>query len=264
MQIAQVMAGAIRSAKADCWRRAMGARRIAPRWRCSGARLYRGLRSRTACRKAQGGYDLRTAGENSPTTASTKSHARPMALGVFPIQRLHGKAHYPVEFCGGAMKLNSTNTDKLSDFRTGGRSGLRHPRSRRPTSNSVRPTSRSRKAPYISAEALEKGRRGPAGGQLIRGHTEGRRAFTSLADFAARVKSAARSQAGDRKPGRRRGAVDTLIQTGARGVAGRRSDPRRLSAQANGHRTTWAKKKRKHVAAALRLFAPDHHCFAAD
>src|ERR1700730_16425802 len=110
-----------------------------------------------------------------------KSHAAAYALVSY--QTAYMKAHYPVEFLAASMTLDINNTDKLSEFRAEAqRLGIKV---EAPSINRSGPTFEvSASTIYYALSALK-----GVGHQAVELIVEARKdgAFTSLADFAARV-----------------------------------------------------------------------------
>jgi DNA polymerase-3 subunit alpha len=110
-----------------------------------------------------------------------KSHAAAYALVSY--QTAYMKAHYPVEFIAASMTLDMNNTDKLSEFRAEAqRLGIKV---EAPSVNRSGATFEVNEKTIYYALAALKGVGGHAVDLIVEARKEG--AFTSLADFAARV-----------------------------------------------------------------------------
>ncbi len=178
MQIAQVMAG-YSLGDADLLRRAMGKKIRAEMEKQRAVFVAGAVKNNVPKGQADTIFELLA---KFADYGFNKSHAAAYALVSY--QTAYMKAHYPVEFLAASMTLDLNNTDKLSEFRAEAqRLGIK-----------VEPPSVNRSGAsfevsdgtiYYALAAL-KGV-GPQAVELI---VEARRqggAFTSRADFAARV-----------------------------------------------------------------------------
>ena len=177
MQAAQILAG-FTLGEADLLRRAMG-KKIRKEMQAQRERFVSGAVERGVDRyQADAIFDLL---ERFAEYGFNKSHAAAYALVAY--QTAYMKANYPVEFLAATMTLDMGNTDKLAEFRSEAeRLGI-----------GVEPPSINRSAvdfevdgnTIIYALAALKG----VGKQAVEAIIAARdnRAFTDLADFAARI-----------------------------------------------------------------------------
>ncbi len=150
-----------------------------PKWRSS-ASASSPARSSAACRQGQADTIFELLAKFADY-GFNKSHAAAYALVSY--QTAYMKAHYPVEFIAASMTLDMNNTDKLSEFRAEAqRLGIKV---EAPSVNRSGASFEVADGTIYYALAALKGV-GPQAVELI---VEARRsgAFTSLADFAARV-----------------------------------------------------------------------------
>ncbi|MBI3702196.1 MAG: DNA polymerase III subunit alpha [Afipia sp.] len=177
MQIAQVMAG-YSLGEADLLRRAMGKKirkeMDAQRERFISGAVERGI----AKHQADTIFELLA---KFADYGFNKSHAAAYALVSY--QTAYMKAHYPVEFIAASMTLDMNNTDKLSEFRAEAQKlGIKvEP----PNINRSGATFEVSGDTIFYALAALKGVGAQAVDMIV--EARGERAFTSLADFAARV-----------------------------------------------------------------------------
>ena len=177
MQIAQVMAG-YSLGEADLLRRAMG-KKIRAEMEKQRARFIEGsVKNGVPKGQADTIFELLA---KFADYGFNKSHAAAYALVSY--HTAYMKAHYPVEFLAASMTLELNNTDKLSEFRAEAqRLGIKV---EAPNINRSGPTFEVGDNTIYYALAALKGV-GPQAVQLIV-ETRKEAAFTSLADFAARV-----------------------------------------------------------------------------
>ncbi|RTL54527.1 MAG: DNA polymerase III subunit alpha [Bradyrhizobiaceae bacterium] len=177
MQIAQVMAG-YSLGDADLLRRAMGKKIRAEMDKQRDIFVAGSVRNGVPKGQAQTIFELLA---KFADYGFNKSHAAAYALVSY--QTAYMKAHYPVEFIAASMTLDMNNTDKLSEFRAEAqRLGIKvEP----PSINQSGATfTVSGNTIHYSLCALK-----GVGAQAVEMIVEARKggAFTSLADFAARV-----------------------------------------------------------------------------
>ncbi|MDE2379557.1 DNA polymerase III subunit alpha [Bradyrhizobium sp.] len=178
MQIAQVMAG-YSLGDADLLRRAMGKKIRAEMEKQRAVFVAGAVKNGVPKGQAETIFELLA---KFADYGFNKSHAAAYALVSY--HTAYMKAHYPVEFIAASMTLDLNNTDKLSEFRAEAqRLGIR-----------VEPPNVNRSAAtfevgddtiYYALAAL-KGVGVDAVKQIV-AERESKGAFTSLADFAARV-----------------------------------------------------------------------------
>ncbi len=177
MQIAQVMAG-YSLGEADLLRRAMG-KKIRAEMEKQRERFVAGsVKNGVPKGQAETIFELLA---KFADYGFNKSHAAAYALVSY--HTAYMKAHYPVEFLAASMTLDLNNTDKLSEFRSEAqRLGIKV---EAPNINRSGPTFEVGENTIYYALAALKG----VGPQAIELIVEARKksAFTSLADFAARV-----------------------------------------------------------------------------
>jgi DNA polymerase III subunit alpha len=177
MQIAQVMAG-YSLGDADLLRRAMG-KKIRSEMEKQRAIFVAGaVKNNVPKGQAETIFELLA---KFADYGFNKSHAAAYALVSY--HTAYMKAHYPVEFIAASMTLDLNNTDKLSEFRAEAqRLGIKV---EAPSVNRSGPTFEVADGTIYYALAALKG----VGQQAVELIVEARRdgAFTSLADFAARV-----------------------------------------------------------------------------
>jgi DNA polymerase-3 subunit alpha len=177
MQIAQVMAG-YSLGDADLLRRAMGKKIRAEMEKQRAIFVAGATRNGVAKDQAETIFELLA---KFADYGFNKSHAAAYALVSY--HTAYMKAHHPVEFLAASMTLDMSNTDKLAEFRAEAqRLGIK-----------VEPPSVNRSGAtfevgdntiYYALAAL-KGVGASAVEQIVEARRSG--AFTSLADFAARV-----------------------------------------------------------------------------
>jgi len=177
MQIAQVMAG-YSLGDADLLRRAMGKKIRAEMDKQRAIFVEGATKNGVSKGQAETIFELLA---KFADYGFNKSHAAAYALVSY--QTAYMKAHYPVEFIAASMTLDMSNTDKLSEFRAEAqRLGIK-----------VEPPSINRSGATFEvgdntihyALAALKGVGTQAVQQIVEARQAG--AFTSLADFAARV-----------------------------------------------------------------------------
>ncbi|MBN8979866.1 MAG: DNA polymerase III subunit alpha [Rhizobiales bacterium] len=177
MQIAQVMAG-YSLGEADLLRRAMG-KKIRKEMDAQRERFISGAVEKGISKgQADTIFELLA---KFADYGFNKSHAAAYALVSY--QTAYMKAHYPVEFIAASMTLDMNNTDKLSEFRAEAQKlGIKV---EAPNINRSGPTFEVSGDTIFYALAALKG----VGAQAVEMIVEARgdKAFTSLADFAARV-----------------------------------------------------------------------------
>jgi DNA polymerase-3 subunit alpha len=177
MQIAQVMAG-YSLGEADLLRRAMG-KKIRAEMDKQRERFVSGaVKNNVSKGQAETIFELLA---KFADYGFNKSHAAAYALVSY--HTAYMKAHYPVEFIAASMTLDLNNTDKLSEFRAEAqRLGIKV---EAPNVNRSGVTFEVGDGTIYYALAALKG----VGPQAVEMIVEERRkgAFTSLADFAARV-----------------------------------------------------------------------------
>src|SRR6266545_4469055 len=177
MQIAQVMAG-YSLGDADLLRRAMGKKIRAEMEKQRAIFVAGAVKNGVPKGQADTIFELLA---KFADYGFNKSHAAAYALVSY--HTAYMKAHYPVEFLAASMTLELNNTDKLSEFRAEAqRLGIKV---EAPNINRSAATFEVGENTIYYALAALKGV-GPQAVELI---VEERRkgAFTSLADFAARV-----------------------------------------------------------------------------
>jgi DNA polymerase-3 subunit alpha len=177
MQIAQVMAG-YSLGEADLLRRAMG-KKIRKEMEQQRERFISGAVERGIAKgQADTIFELLA---KFADYGFNKSHAAAYALVSY--QTAYMKAHYPVEFIAASMTLDMNNTDKLSEFRAEAQKlGIKvEP----PNINRSGATFEVAGDTIFYALAALKGVGAQAVDMIV--EARGDRAFTSLADFAARV-----------------------------------------------------------------------------
>ena len=220
MQIAQVMAG-YSLGDADLLRRAMG-KKIRSEMEKQRAIFVAGaVKNGVPKGQADTIFELLA---KFADYGFNKSHAAAYALVSY--HTAYMKAHYPVEFLAASMTLELNNTDKLSEFRAEAqRLGIKV---EAPNVNRSGATFEVGENTIYYALAALKGV-GPQAVELI---VEERRkgAFTSLADFAARVNPRAINKRIIESLAAA-GAFDTLESEPRPRLRRRRRDPRRLPAQ---------------------------------
>jgi DNA polymerase-3 subunit alpha len=177
MQIAQVMAG-YSLGDADLLRRAMGKKIRAEMEKQRAIFVAGATRNGVAKDQAETIFELLA---KFADYGFNKRHAAAYALVSY--HTAYMKAHHPVEFLAASMTLDMSNTDKLAEFRAEAqRLGIK-----------VEPPSVNRSGAtfevsdntiYYALAAL-KGVGASAVEQIVEARRSG--AFTSLADFAARV-----------------------------------------------------------------------------
>jgi len=177
MQIAQVMAG-YSLGQADLLRRAMGKKIRAEMEKQRGEFVTGAVKNGVPKAQAETIFELLA---KFADYGFNKSHAAAYALVSY--QTAYMKAHYPVEFLAASMTLDMNNTDKLAEFRDEAqRLGIK-----------VEPPSINRSGASFEVDgntihyalAALKGVGAQAVEMIVA--ARGDRAFTSLADFAARV-----------------------------------------------------------------------------
>src|SRR5262245_14063878 len=177
MQIAQQMAG-YSLGQADLLRRAMGKKIRAEMEKQRAIFVEGAVKNGVPKGQADTIFELLA---KFADYGFNKSHAAAYALVSY--QTAYMKAHYPVEFLAASMTLELNNTDKLSEFRSEAqRLGIKvEP----PDINRSGATFEVGENTIYYALAALKG----VGLQAVEQIVEERRkaAFTSLADFAARV-----------------------------------------------------------------------------
>ena len=177
MQIAQVMAG-YSLGEADLLRRAMG-KKIRSEMEKQRAGFVAGsVKNGVPKGQAETIFELLA---KFADYGFNKSHAAAYALVSY--QTAYMKAHHPVEFLAASMTLDLNNTDKLSEFRAEAqRLGIKV---EAPSINRSAATFEVNEGTIYYALAALKG----VGLQAVELIVEARKngAFTSLADFAARV-----------------------------------------------------------------------------
>ncbi|MBN9580777.1 MAG: DNA polymerase III subunit alpha [Afipia sp.] len=177
MQIAQVMAG-YSLGDADLLRRAMGKKIRAEMDKQREIFVKGAMKNDVAKGQAETIFELLA---KFADYGFNKSHAAAYALVSY--QTAYMKAHHPVEFLAASMTLDMNNTDKLSEFRADAQKlGIRvEP----PSINRSGATFEVGDNTIFYALAALKG----VGAQAVEMIVEARgdKAFTSLADFAARV-----------------------------------------------------------------------------
>ncbi|MBI5319832.1 DNA polymerase III subunit alpha [Bradyrhizobium sp.] len=177
MQIAQVMAG-YSLGDADLLRRAMGKKIRAEMEKQRAVFVAGAVKNNVPKGQAETIFELLA---KFADYGFNKSHAAAYALVSY--HTAYMKAHYPVEFIAASMTLDLNNTDKLSEFRSEAqRLGIKV---EAPNINRSGATFEVGDGTIYYALAALKGV-GPHAVELI---VEERKkgAFTSLADFAARV-----------------------------------------------------------------------------
>jgi DNA polymerase-3 subunit alpha len=177
MQIAQVMAG-YSLGDADLLRRAMGKKIRAEMEKQRAIFVAGAVKNNVTKGQAETIFELLA---KFADYGFNKSHAAAYALVSY--QTAYMKSHYPVEFIAASMTLDMNNTDKLSEFRAETqRLGFKV---EAPSVNRSGATFEVRDQTIYYALAALKG----VGGQAVELLVEARgdKAFTSLADFAARV-----------------------------------------------------------------------------
>ncbi|WP_458760847.1 DNA polymerase III subunit alpha [Afipia sp. TerB] len=177
MQIAQVMAG-YSLGDADLLRRAMGKKIRAEMDKQREIFVAGAVKNNVSKGQAETIFELLA---KFADYGFNKSHAAAYALVSY--QTAYMKAHYPVEFIAASMTLDMNNTDKLSEFRAEAqRLGIKvEP----PSVNLSGSTFEVRDGTIYYALAALKGVGSQAVDMLVEARAGG--AFTSLADFAARV-----------------------------------------------------------------------------
>ncbi|MGN6286032.1 MAG: DNA polymerase III subunit alpha [Afipia sp.] len=177
MQIAQVMAG-YSLGDADLLRRAMGKKIRAEMDKQREIFVAGAVKNNVSKGQAETIFELLA---KFADYGFNKSHAAAYALVSY--QTAYMKAHYPVEFIAASMTLDMNNTDKLSEFRAEAqRLGIKvEP----PSVNLSGSTFEVRDGTIYYALAALKGVGAQAVDMLVEARAGG--AFTSLADFAARV-----------------------------------------------------------------------------
>src|SRR5439155_8872623 len=177
MQIAQVMAG-YSLGEADLLRRAMG-KKIRSEMEAQRKRFIEGA-VKNAITKDQADTIFELLAKFADY-GFNKSHAAAYALVSY--HTAYMKAHYPVEFLAASMTLELNNTDKLSEFRAEAqRLGIKV---EAPNINRSGATFEVGENTIYYALAALKGVGPQAVEQIVEERKKG--AFTSLADFAARV-----------------------------------------------------------------------------
>jgi DNA polymerase III subunit alpha len=177
MQIAQVMAG-YSLGDADLLRRAMGKKIRAEMEKQRAVFVAGSVKNNVPKGQAETIFELLA---KFADYGFNKSHAAAYALVSYHTAFM--KAHYPVEFIAASMTLDLNNTDKLSEFRSEAqRLGIKV---EAPNINRSGATFEVGDGTIYYALAALKG----VGPQAIELIVEERKkgAFTSLADFAARV-----------------------------------------------------------------------------
>ncbi|NVN86343.1 MAG: DNA polymerase III subunit alpha [Rhodopseudomonas sp.] len=177
MQIAQVMAG-YSLGEADLLRRAMGKKIRAEMEKQRAIFVAGAVKNGVTKGQADTIFDLLA---KFADYGFNKSHAAAYALVSY--HTAYMKAHYPVEFLAASMTLDINNTDKLSEFRAEAqRLGIKV---EAPSVNRSGATFEVSDGTIYYALAGLKG----VGAQAVELIVEARQAgaFTSLADFAARV-----------------------------------------------------------------------------
>jgi DNA polymerase-3 subunit alpha len=177
MQIAQVMAG-YSLGDADLLRRAMGKKIRAEMEKQRAVFVAGSVKNNVPKGQAETIFELLA---KFADYGFNKSHAAAYALVSY--HTAYMKAHYPVEFIAASMTLDLNNTDKLSEFRSEAqRLGIKV---EAPNINRSGATFEVGDGTIYYALAALKG----VGPQAIELIVEERKkgAFTSLADFAARV-----------------------------------------------------------------------------
>jgi DNA polymerase-3 subunit alpha len=177
MQIAQVMAG-YSLGDADLLRRAMGKKIRAEMEKQRAVFVAGAVKNGVPKGQADTIFELLA---KFADYGFNKSHAAAYALVSY--QTAYMKAHYPVEFLAASMTLELNNTDKLSEFRAEAqRLGIKV---EAPNINRSGATFEVGDGTIYYALAALKGV-GPQAVELIVAERR-KGAFTSLADFAARV-----------------------------------------------------------------------------
>ena len=177
MQIAQVMAG-YSLGDADLLRRAMGKKIRAEMEKQRAIFVAGAVKNNVPKGQAETIFELLA---KFADYGFNKSHAAAYALVSY--HTAYMKAHYPVEFIAASMTLDLNNTDKLSEFRSEAqRLGIKV---EAPNINRSGVTFEVGDGTIYYALAALKG----VGPQAVEMIVEERKkgAFTSLADFAARV-----------------------------------------------------------------------------
>ncbi len=178
MQIAQVMAG-YSLGDADLLRRAMGKKIRAEMEKQRAIFVAGAVKNNVPKGQAETIFELLA---KFADYGFNKSHAAAYALVSY--HTAYMKAHYPVEFIAASMTLDLNNTDKLSEFRSEAqRLGIKV---EAPNINRSGPTFEVGDGTIYYALAALKGV-GPQAIELIVEERNKKGAFTSLADFAARV-----------------------------------------------------------------------------
>ena len=178
MQIAQVMAG-YSLGDADLLRRAMGKKIRAEMEKQRAIFVAGAVKNNVPKGQAETIFELLA---KFADYGFNKSHAAAYALVSY--HTAYMKAHYPVEFIAASMTLDLNNTDKLSEFRSEAqRLGIKV---EAPNINRSGPTFEVGDGTIYYALAALKGV-GPQAIELIVEERSKTGAFTSLADFAARV-----------------------------------------------------------------------------
>ncbi len=177
MQIAQVMAG-YSLGEADLLRRAMG-KKIRAEMDKQRERFVSGaIKNNVSKAQAETIFELLA---KFADYGFNKSHAAAYALVSY--HTAYMKAHYPVEFIAASMTLDLNNTDKLSEFRSEAqRLGIKV---EAPNVNRSGVTFEVGDGTIYYALAALKGVGPHAVEMIVEERKKG--AFTSLADFAARV-----------------------------------------------------------------------------
>ena len=177
MQIAQVMAG-YSLGDADLLRRAMGKKIRAEMEKQRAIFVAGAVKNGVGKDQADTIFELLA---KFADYGFNKSHAAAYALVSY--HTAYMKAHYPVEFVAASMTLDMSNTDKLSEFRAEAQR----------LKIKVDPPSVNRSGPTfeVSENTIHYALAGlkGVGGQAVELIVDARKdgAFTSLADFAARV-----------------------------------------------------------------------------
>ena len=178
MQIAQQMAG-YSLGDADLLRRAMGKKIRAEMEKQRNVFVQGSVKNNVPKGQAETIFELLA---KFADYGFNKSHAAAYALVSY--HTAYMKAHYPVEFIAASMTLDLNNTDKLSEFRSEAqRLGIKV---EAPNINRSGPTFEVGDGTIYYALAALKGV-GPQAIELIVEERTKKGAFTSLADFAARV-----------------------------------------------------------------------------
>ena len=245
MQIAQVMAG-YSLGDADLLRRAMGKKIRAEMEKQRAIFVAGAVKNGVPKGQADTIFELLA---KFADYGFNKSHAAAYALVSY--HTAYMKAHYPVEFLAASMTLELNNTDKLSEFRAEAqRLGIKV---EAPNINRSGATFEVGENTIYYALAALKGV-GPQAVELI---VEERRkgAFTSLADFAARVNPRAINKRVIESLAAA-GAFDTLEFQPRPRLCRRRCHSRRLPAQPRGRND----RSERHVRQRGRR--ADHHAAA--